>query len=117
MSLGKILKIYKKGRFFYDAGTEHGSSGSPIILNNEFKVIGIHKGAIKKTINNKKINVGIYLAQIIKLIPKSSHSENKNVIKCVYDIKKEDVDKEIKAFDNTNNIEKKYKINFYFKRR
>jgi hypothetical protein len=35
----------------------------------------------------------------------------------VYDIKKEDVDKEIKAFDNTNNIEKKYKINFYFKRR
>jgi len=109
MSLGKILKITKKGRFFYNAGTEHGSSGSPIILNNEFKVIGIHKGTIKQTINNNKINVGIYLEQIIKLIPKSSHLDNKNVIKCVYDIKKEDIDKDIKVFDNTNNIEENIK--------
>ena len=109
MSLGKILKIYKKSRFFYDAGAELGSSGSPIILNNEFKVIGIHKGSLKKTINNNKINVGIYLNQIIKLIPKSSQLNNKNVIKCVYDIKKEDVDKDIQVFDNKNKIEKNIK--------
>ena len=51
----------------------------------------------------------IYLDQIIKLIPKSSHLDNKNVIKCVYDIKKEDLDKDIKVFDNTNNIEKNIK--------
>ena len=110
ISLGKILKkLSKKSRFLYEAGTEYGSSGSPIILNNEFKVIGIHKGALKKTINNNKINVGIYLEQIIKLIPKSSHLDNKNVIKCVYDIKKKDVDKDIKVFDNINYIEKNIK--------
>ena len=39
----------KKILFFYTLGTEKGSSGSPIILIENSKIIGLHKaGYIKK---------------------------------------------------------------------
>ena len=114
-SFGNIIESNKeKTRLIYTAGTEHGSSGSPIVLANEFKVIGLHKGGSKNTTLENKKNLGIYLDKIIELIPKSTRSENKNIIKCLYQIKKEDVNKDIKIYDNKNNIEKDiYSINIY----
>ena len=41
--------------------THHGSSGSPILLQNNFKIIGIHKAG-----NPKKIeNIGIFFRNIL----------------------------------------------------
>ena len=108
-SFGKIIRKINndKKRFIYDAGAEAGSSGSPIILTNGLKVIGLHKGRVKShQNNNNKQNLGIYLEQIIQFIPKSTRPENKNVIKCLYDIKKEDVNKDIQVYNNQNKIEK-----------
>ena len=111
-SSGKIIKSsINKTKFIYDAGTDFGSSGSPIILADSYKIIGLHKGTCKDNKNNfdLKKNLGVYLDKIIENIPKSSYPEKKNTIKCLYDIKKEDVNKEIKIYDNKNNIEKAIK--------
>ena len=107
ISFGKILQTYKENKFLYDAGSDSGSSGSPIILFEDFTVIGIHKG-VKKNKNDfrLKINKGIYLDKIINLIPKSTRPENKNIIGCTYDIKKEDINKDIQVYNNINNIER-----------
>ena len=86
--------------FAYDIGTEAGSSGSPIISEDNLRVIGLHKGASK----NKKYNLGIYLNNIIEIIPKKEKNINENVIYCKYEINEELVNKKIKIFDNTNNI-------------
>ena len=48
--------------FHHTCNTDPGSSGGPIILIDNFTVIGIHKGYDKK--NNK--NVGIFLYNILK---------------------------------------------------
>ena len=86
--------------FAYDIGTEAGSSGSPIISEDNLRVIGLHKGASK----NKKYNLGIYLKNIIELIPKKEKNINENVIYCKYEINEDSVNKIIKIFDNTNDI-------------
>ena len=63
---GEIINIYGY-QFEHNISTEQGSSGSPIILFNLEKVIGIHKyGHLKK-----RINVGTFIAVIfdeIKMI-------------------------------------------------
>ena len=106
-SFGKIIKsTNKKTQFIYDAGTEAGSSGSPIILAKGHKLIGLHKGGSSTNNINNKVNLGIYLNNIIKLLPRSCNPENKNVIKCLYEIKKSDLNKDIKVYDNKFNIEK-----------
>ena len=108
-STGKIY--YKKdiNTFEYNAGSESGSSGSPILLYGENKLIGIHRGTESKNSKNyaKKKNIGIYLDKIIPNIKKSSQPENINVIKCLYDIKKEEVDEDIQVYNNINNISQK----------
>ena len=60
---GKILGI-DDFEFDHNIDTEQGSSGSPIILFNTLKVIGIHKQADK----TKKINIGIFIGEVIKKI-------------------------------------------------
>jgi len=107
VSIGKIIATSKNGPrlFLYDAGTDEGSSGSPIISTNGAKIIGLHKGYYTKGITTK-LNVGIYLYEIFQLIPKSTQLENKNAIKCLYDIKEKDINKDIQVYDNENNIEK-----------
>lgn len=104
LSFGKILFTNsEKIRFVYDAGTEAGSSGSPIFTEG-LKVIGIHKGTSKFIYRNKKINIGLYMDNIIKILP-NQKQRNPNIIKCIYSIKKEDINKDIKIYDNENNIE------------
>ena len=62
-SEGKIEKI-DNYELTYDASTDLGSSGSPILLKNTTKIIGIHKQG-----NIKKIeNYGTLLCAIIQLL-------------------------------------------------
>ena len=57
--------------FFHNCNTEPGFSGGPIILINNIKIMGIHKGYEK---NNKK-NIGIYFKEIMALLSKSNQLE------------------------------------------
>ena len=76
---GKI--IGKQDNYLiYDVGARGGSSGSPIILMNNSKVIGLHKGYLKD--NPNKINIGIPIELIINKI-----NNNISYIKCTYEIK------------------------------
>ena len=62
-SEGKIINL-NNFDFSYDASTEPGSSGSPIILKNTTKVIGIHKKGNKKN----KTNYGTLITSIMPLL-------------------------------------------------
>ena len=50
--------------FTHTSETEHGSSGSPIILKDDDKVFAIHKGKLKET----KDNVGILVEVIVDIL-------------------------------------------------
>lgn len=108
-SSGKIISLRNNNiQFIHDAGTLAGSSGSPIILTNGYKIIGLHKGAFKENYNNldKKKNVGVYLSKIIEYINPTFSPKRMNVIKCIYNINQENVNKDVKIYDNRNNIER-----------
>ena len=66
----------------------YGSSGSPIILLSNYKVIGIHK-SYDEEIN---LNLGTYIKEIIECI-------NKNEILCGLNITKNNLNKEIQIFN------------------
>ena len=63
-SHGKIVGK-KENRFYYDAGTLGGSSGSPILSLDNLRVIGLHMGKWDK---NDKINIGIPINTVIEEI-------------------------------------------------
>ena len=56
--------------FYHNASTIEGSSGSPIILKDDDKVLGIHKGGIR----GKKKNVGIFIGIILDAIKESKRN-------------------------------------------
>ena len=58
----------KKDIFFTNCNTESGFSGGPIILIQNLKIIGIHKGY---NLMRKK-NIGIYMKEIIRNIKKEN---------------------------------------------
>ena len=68
--------------------TEPGSSGSPILLLNDFTIIGIHQAGKK----NKEDNKGIFMKNILNDINNINSEEN--IIVCEYDIKKGKDDKD-----------------------
>ena len=67
-SKGKITKIVNVNKhpsmFFHEASTLPGSSGSPIVLEKEEEVIGIHKGSLK---DNGK-NIGLFIGRVVDKI-------------------------------------------------
>ena len=85
--------------------TRGGSSGSPIILMNNSKVIGLYKGYLEDNSNKINLNIGISIELIINKI----NNNNISYIKCTYEIKdnnyiqiinnrdKEDVNEEIES--------------------
>ena len=73
-SFGKIFEIYEQNMFSHDACTEQGSGGSPIILKETGEVIGIHKGCIP----NKKINIGIFIKNVVDKMKNYKREEEKN---------------------------------------
>ena len=108
-SFGKIKSKKCDYKFVYDAGSESGSSGSPILSVEGNKLIGFHRGCLPEGSSNydKKKNLGTYFDKIIELIPKSSQPENKNVIKCLYNINEENENQDVQIFNNINNIDEK----------
>ena len=116
-SFGRINSKYDNYKFKYDAGSETGSSGSPILLVKGNKLIGFHRGCLSNNSSypDKKKNLGIYLDKIIEHIPKSSQPENKNVIKYLYNIQEENVNQDVQIFNNINKIDEKIKSISIFK--
>ena len=88
-SQGKIIGK-KGGLYLYTVGTSGGSSGSPLILFNNLKIIGLQVGCIYEE-NKYKINLGIPINLIIDAI---------DSIKCIYKINKEDLEKDIQIINN-----------------
>ena len=82
IATGKITGIRNGFEFTHSVNTDPGSSGSPVILNSNNKVIGIHKGGDKYV----KINYGTFIGKLIEEIQKNNTSlENINTKKN-YDI-------------------------------
>lgn len=119
-SNGKVLK--KKDKFFlYTVGTLGGSSGSPILLIDNFKLIGLHKGVASRK-NNEKINFGIKMNFIMdkinnkidELISKAQLSEDeKNKIKLKFN-EEEIFDEELYSLYSLNNPFKNNSIKEYY---
>ena len=61
-SIGMIKENKADGKFYYLSHTDEGSSGSPIMNLNNFKVLGIHQGRIK----NQPYKIGISLKNIVE---------------------------------------------------
>ena len=66
LSTGYFIGIYCDNihYFYHNACTEFGSSGSPIVMEGDDKVIAIHKG---KT-SDQSLNVGIFIGVIIQIM-------------------------------------------------
>ena len=64
VSDGRILGLYipNKIYFFHNASTQGGSSGGPIVLDGDDKVIAIHKGT------NYTSNIGIFIKNIVLMM-------------------------------------------------
>ena len=64
LSEAKITGKHKTSdyMFYHEASTKKGSSGSPIVLKNDDRVLGIHKGAIE----GKEKNIGIFIGDIVE---------------------------------------------------
>ena len=107
-SVGKITKI-ENNYLFYDLGTYYGSSGSPLISLESLKVIGLHKGVTKPNNLKLKKNIGISLKIVFQNIPIKTNLSEKNMIKCEYFIKNEDLNKRVQVYNNQYNIENKIK--------
>ena len=94
--------MYKDDIYFaYSIGTESGTSGSPIILYDNMKIMGIHKGIKGNT--KIKINISISFNYIINKI---------NFIKCIYNIN--DTQEIINLINNKiykDTCDDKYEIN------
>ena len=86
---GHLIKIINYN-IIHKVSTWKGSSGSPIILLSNFKVIRIHKSYDEK-INS---NIGTYIKEIIECI-------NRNEILCELNITKNNLNKEIKILNYT----------------
>ena len=74
-SFGNII-VKKENLLEYNVGTKSGSSGSPLLLMKNSKVIGLHK-AYYINPNSEKINIGIPIEILINQI---------SYIKCTYEI-------------------------------
>ena len=62
----KNQKIEKEYKFAHSCCTEEGSSGSPILMQNSNKIIGIHYGTDKEQETEKKYNLANFLNEPIK---------------------------------------------------
>ena len=73
-----LSSIVKGKEIYHICNTEIGSSGSPILSLNSFKVIGIHKGAPRNEKNEErlKFNIGTLIEYAIDEFKKNSYNIN-----------------------------------------
>ena len=117
-SIGSLKKINGKD-ILHNCSTGFGSSGSPILKLSNFKVIGIHKGAMKKF----ELNCGSPMNDIINRFNKEYKPNKKNITdKAQLKIKKEKnkscSEQKFKKIENNNFINKKENAalnNFFIK--
>jgi V8-like Glu-specific endopeptidase len=109
---GKIIDIINNYEFEHSIDIEYGSSGSPIIILNKLKVIGIHKQGDKY----KSINYGSFIGEILKnniLNKKESNNNNtidNYIIGEIY-ISEENIGKEIRIINSYEEKYREYKYN------
>ena len=92
ISSGKIIKILDY-QFFHTMETSAGSSGSPI-CNENGDVIGIHTS----TLEDKKLNIGIFIGKIIDNL--KNKNNNKNYIIAEIYINDENINKDIRIINS-----------------
>ena len=85
VSYGLIKEIMEGKKVIHFCNTEEGSSGSPIISLDNFKVIGVHYGGSSNI--NIKFNYGTYIKYIIKEF--NNKYKYKNEINLTYFTKEE----------------------------
>lgn len=77
-SIGIIKKI-NNYEIFHTANTEEGSSGSPILLKDDIKVIGMHTGTKKNQNDNyAESNLGCFIFPIINILKESMRKMNQS---------------------------------------
>ena len=87
LSSGIIKNIDKKiYEFEHTLDTEYGSSGSPVLLNENCKVIGIHKKRIRESDDKKGTFIFILIEKIIEKYNQSPYLFNSNEINDVNEI-------------------------------
>ena len=99
IGFGSILKI-EDNIIYHSISTEYGSSGSPILLENNLKIIGIHNKRDLELNENK----GIFMKNILFWIKNMKEMKNINMIKDNLDYKISDLDL-IKTIKNENEIQ------------
>ena len=126
---GNLEYIDENKKFYFNSNGDVGFSEGPIILNNNFKIIGINCGYEEKI----KKNIGIYMNDIIKdmnkyniiegildikndLLFRSSSDIKIEEIKLYLNNKKVNIEKKDKnyIFDINNLRKKKYQFKIYF---
>ena len=86
VSYGLIKDLIDNKRINHYCRTEEGSSGSPILSLETFKVIGIHYGSSQ----NNKMNYGTFIKYVIDLFNRyNNKNKNKNEINIIYEIDEE----------------------------
>ena len=75
VSYGLMKNISDGKKINHYCNTERGSSGSPILSLNNFKVIGVHYGGFEKKI---KLNFGTFIKYAINEFNNKFKNENKN---------------------------------------
>ena len=118
-SASGIVKEIKGYDFYHTINTEPGSSGSPIILFNTEKIIGIHKGEDSYI----KINVGVFIGEAINKLKNNKINnsmnlihKNENIINNINNVKAKNIDNTkneiIAIYDKKDDeIELFYKVN------
>ena len=116
ISYGKIVKI-NKNEIFHDCSTQPGSSGGPILLLKNYKIIGIHKARHKYI----KLNIGTSLKEQIEIFgsvfaDKAIKNNYANCIICEYNIKNNEEEFDLLYDYNKQNLDisnDNELINFY----
>ena len=81
MAFGSITRMNEEN-LLYSASTDFGSSGSPILLLDSLKIIGIHK---ERKISNE--NCGTFIKVILEWIEEIKNSRNINMLKEIKELK------------------------------
>ena len=106
---GKIIKVHNC-EFLHSIDTDHGSSGSPIILCGSLKVLGIHKGSCKNSDNN----IGTFIGEIMNNSSLNTLFQSELFLEDKYFVlEKYKNDEKIKEIKNL--FELKYNLENYFK--
>ena len=111
-SHGKILKKTNK-YFVYSLGTKGGSSGSPIILFNNLKLIALHKGKYTEEDKSIEFGLGIPFNLILNSIQNEKVKKNvfiKDKIKNKDEIENKENQKEVEK-EKIDEVEKGKKDN------